>query len=98
MAAYLDRRLAEKIETAGQAGLVEAVIVVKEADGPTMEDGGLTQAVIEAAAGRAGILPASVRYFPRANAAVIQASASLLREILQDERLAAASASDIDIF
>jgi len=40
-------------------------------------------------------LPA--RYFPKANAAVITASSRFLRQILNDENLAIASATDIDL-
>jgi hypothetical protein len=98
MAAYIDRRLTEKIRAAGESGQVEAVIVVKEQEGLslTVDDGDLARQVVEGAAGRAGDLPSSIRYFPRANAAVISSSGRLIQEILMDENLIVASATEID--
>jgi hypothetical protein len=97
MSAYIDRRLARKIEAAGDARPVEAVIVVKESqDSLLPEDGGLAQKVVEGAVERTGELPGAARYFPRANAAVITASGRLIQEILKDENVTVASAADVD--
>jgi hypothetical protein len=98
MATHIDRRLSEKISAAGEADLVEAVIVVKESGNSSLskDDDGLVQQVIEQAIQRTSDQPGSVRYFPRANAAVISASRRFIQEILQDENLAVASAIDVD--
>jgi hypothetical protein len=98
MATYIDRRLTEKIRAAGESGQVEAVIIVKENGDSslTADDGGMARQVIEGAAERAGELPFSARYFPRANAAVISSSGRFIQEILKDENLAVASATEID--
>jgi hypothetical protein len=98
MATYIDCRLTEKIRAAGESGQIEAVIVVKKngSSSLTADDEGLARQVIECAAERAGDLPFSVRYFPRANAAVISSSGRLIQEILKDENLAVASATEID--
>ena len=98
MTTQIDRRLANQIRAAGDSRPVDAVIIVKESEGasPTVDDGGLAQQVVEGAAKRTGELPGAVRYFPRANAAVISASVKLIQEILKDENLAVASATDVD--
>jgi len=98
MTPYIDPYLDEKISTAGQSELVEAIFVVKEgADlSPTAEDCGLAQRVVECAVERTGDLPRAVRYFPRANAVVILASSKLIQELIKDERLAVASATEVD--
>ena len=98
MATYIDRRLIEKIRAAGESDQVEAVIVVNEniSSSLTEDDWGVARQVIECAAERAGELPFSVRYFPRANAAVITSSGKVMQEILKDENLAVASATEID--
>lgn len=98
MATYIDWRLTEKISAVGDSGQVEAVIVVKESRGssPAEDDGGLARQVVECAVEHIGHLPHAVRYFPRANAAVISANGKLIQEILKDENLYAASATDVD--
>jgi hypothetical protein len=97
MTAYIDPSLDRKIRAAGEFCPVEAVLVVKEKDGsPSADDEGLAQQVIESAARRAGELEFTVRYFPRANAAVIASSSRLIQEIIKDENLAVASATEID--
>jgi hypothetical protein len=57
----------------------------------------LAQQVVEGAAERTGELPGAVRYFPRANAAVITASGRFIQEILKDENVTVASAADVDL-
>lgn len=98
MAVYIDRRLTEKINRAGETGQVEILIVVKETEGssPAIDDGGLAQQVIDRAIERTGELPHTTRYFPRANAVVISASGKWIQELLKEECLAAASAPDVD--
>jgi hypothetical protein len=98
MTAHIDRRLANQINAAGDSHPVDAVIVVKESESllPS-EDGGLARRVIEAVVERTGDHPTMVRYFPRANAAVITASSALIQEILKDENLTVASATDVDV-
>jgi hypothetical protein len=98
MATYIDQRLTEKINRAGETGPIEAVIVVKENEeiSLAMDDGGLTRCVIDGAVERTGELPHTIRYFPRANAAIISASVKLIQEIIKDENLAVASATDVD--
>lgn len=98
MAAYIDRRLTEKIKVAGETGQVEAMIVVQENEelSPSIDDGGLARQVVDNAVERAGDFPSGVRYFPRANAFAISASVKLIQEILRDENLIVASAVDID--
>lgn len=100
MAAYIDQRLREKLSEAGEAGLVEGVFVVKAGEGSDLAetDEGLAQQVIETSIVGSGERPEAVRYFPRANAAVIAASRRFIEKILEDERLAVASASDVDAF
>ena len=98
MAIYIDRRLIEKINMAGQTGQVDAVIVVRESDelSPSLDDGGSARQVIDSAVERTGEFPYAVRYFPRANAAVISASVKLIEEIVKDDDLAIVSAPDVD--
>lgn len=98
MMPYIDRYFDEKISTAGQSELVEAILVVKEGSdlSPAAEDCGLAQRVVERAVERTGDLPRAVRYFPRANAVVLLASSRLMQELLNDERLAVASATEVD--
>jgi hypothetical protein len=97
MTAYIDTSLDKKIRAAGEYGAVEAILVVKEKDGsPSADDGGMVQQVIEGAAKRAGELEFAVRYFPRANAAVIASRSRLIQEIIKDENLAVASATEIE--
>ena len=100
MAAHIDRRLIDKIVAAGDSGQVEAIIVVQgsEETSPGEEGDGLARQVVDSSAQRVGALPHTVRYFPRANAAVLSAKGNLIQEILKDERLAVASASDLDVF
>jgi hypothetical protein len=98
MTAYIDPSLDKKFRAAGEFGLVEALLVVKEKEGSTSaDDEGLAQQVIEGAARRAGELEFAVCYFPRANAAVIASRSRLLQEIIKDENLAVASATEIEI-
>jgi len=99
MATYIDRRLTKKIDSAGEVGQVDAILVVKDDgdSGLSVDDGGLARRVIEGASERTGVLPNAVRYFPRANAAVISASSRLVQEILKDANLAVASATDFDL-
>jgi len=99
MAIYIDRRLTKKIDSAGESGKVEAILVVKEDGGSdlSVDDGGLARRVIEGAIERTGDPPVAVRYFPRANAVMISASGRFVQEILKDENLAVASATDIDL-
>lgn len=99
MATYIDQRLTEKISAAGESGQIETVIVVKEnaSSSSIADDGGLAQQVIKCASERAGDLPFSVRYFPRANAAVISCSGKFIQEILKDENLAVVSTTEIDV-
>jgi hypothetical protein len=97
MSAYIDRRLARKMEAAGDSRPVEAVIVVKESEDPLLtKDGGLAQQVVEGAVERTGELPGATRYFPRANAAVITGSGRFMQELLKDENVTVASAVDLD--
>jgi hypothetical protein len=98
MATFIDRRLMEKLSAAGESGRVEAIIVVKENGGssPAIEDGGLARQVIEGTAEQTGEHPNAVRYFPRANAAVIAASGRFIQEILKNENLAVASATEVN--
>jgi len=98
MKTYIDWRLTERISAAGESGEVEAMIVVEETGVSclTADDGGLARQVIESAAKRTGEFPSSVRYFPRDNAAVITASGRFIQEILKDENLAVANATDVD--
>lgn len=98
MKTYIDRRLTERISAAGESGKVEAIIVVEETGDSclTADDGGLARHVIEGVTRRTGDLPSAVRYFSRANAAVISASGKFIQEILKDENLAVASATDVD--
>lgn len=97
MKVYIDRRLVERISAAGECGQVEAVIVVEGTASSTLaeDDGGLARHVIEGVSKRTGDLPSAVRYFSRANAAVISASGRFIQEILKDENLAVASATDV---
>jgi hypothetical protein len=100
MRAYIDRRLADRISAAGESGPVEAVIVVEGAEGSCLgkDDGGLARYVVEGAVERTGDRPFAVRYFPRANAAVISATGRFIQEILKDENLAVASLPYVDTF
>lgn len=100
MATYIDPRLRNKISAAHESDLVEAVIIVKESVGssPAEEDCGLAQQMVDSAVKRTGDLPHMVRYFPRANAAVISASGRLIQEIIKDKNLAVASPTDVDAF
>lgn len=99
MTTYIDPRLLRIIRAAGDSGQVEAIIVANEDDvsSITEQDGGPVRKVIEAAKERTGDSPISLRYFPRANAAVISASVRFIHEILQCENLAVASATEIDL-
>ena len=98
MVAYIDRRLTRNIDRAAASGQIDAIIVVKDAADPALSlDGILLHQVIEAAIERAGDIPAALRYYPRANAAVISASRKLIEEVLQDDNVAVASAVDIDL-
>ncbi len=99
MTAHIDRRLSDKIKAAGESGEVEAIIVVKDMADPYLadDDGGLARQVIEGVVERTGERPGAVRYSPRSNAAVIVASSRFLQEILKDEHLAVASATDTDV-
>jgi hypothetical protein len=97
MTAYIDPSLDRKIRAAGEFGPVEAILVVKEKEGPpSADDKGMAHQLIESAARRIGEFEFSVRYFPRANAAVIISRGRLIQEILKDENLAVASATEID--
>ena len=97
MATYIDRRLMEKISASGDADQVEAVIVVKERRGSSLfDDDGLAQQVIERAIQRTGDQPGSLRYFPRANAVILYACSRFIQEVLKDEDLVVASATDVD--
>ncbi|MBE0698319.1 MAG: hypothetical protein IH586_15480 [Anaerolineaceae bacterium] len=100
MTTYIDQHLADKIYAAGESGLIEAVIIVKESPGssPADEDCGLARQVIERAGERTGDLAQMVRYFPRANAAVFSASSRFIQEIIQDENLVVASTTSVDAF
>jgi hypothetical protein len=100
MANYIDQRLANKINTARESDLIEAVIIVKESacSSPAEDDCGLARQVVDSAVERTGDLPQTIRYFPRANAAVISASGRLIQEIMKDKHLAVASATDVDAF
>ena len=99
MATFIDRRLRDQLAEAGEDNQVEAVIVV-DAD-PDLPAIGSVQKrleqVIEGAIERTGEHPASVRYFAGANASVILASGRFIREILEDEHIAVASATDVDV-
>lgn len=92
---YVDPRLSRLLAEAGENALLDAVIVVSDGASSSLDDGGLAQQVIDHAAAHVGERPARLRFFPRANAAVLSASAPFLREILKDPAIAAASAADI---
>jgi hypothetical protein len=99
MATFIDRRLRDQLARAGEHNQVEAVIVV-DADPDLSTTGSVRKCleqVIEGAIGRAGEHPATVRYFAGANASVILASGRFIREILEDEHIAVASATDVDV-
>ncbi len=98
MTAHIDRRLIDNIRAAAQSGQVEAIIVVEDNVPSRLadDDGGLAQQVVEAAIERTGCSPHAVRYFPRANAAILVASGRFLQELLGDRRLTVASATDTD--
>lgn len=98
MANFIDRRLMDKITDASSFEQVEAILIFKDEEvvGLSVDDGGLAQQVVEGLIKRTGDLPKSVRYFPRANAAVISSSSWFIQEILKDKHLAVASATDID--
>lgn len=97
MATFVDQRLRDQINAAGEDAPVEAILIVKELGGPSFDDGGLARQVVEAAIERTGDHPRVVRYLPRANAAIISASRRLLQAILEDENLAVASPTEIDL-
>jgi hypothetical protein len=98
MGIYIDRRLIELLETAGETGQVEAIIIIKDGrdSSPSWNDGGLLEMSIQTAIELTGEEPYAFRYFPRANAGAITASSRFMRQILKDENLFAASAVDID--
>ncbi len=97
MTAIIDGRLRAKINKVGECAQVEAIIVVQESEDLHADGGGLARQVVEAAIGCTGEVPNAVRYFPRANAAVIMASGRFLKQVLEDERLHAASATDTEV-
>ncbi len=99
MAAYIDGRLIDQIHVAGQSGEVGAIIVVKDEGAQQLadDDGGLARQVVEGATERTGCRPSTVRYFPRANAAVLVAGGRFLQEILSDWRMTVASATDTNV-
>jgi hypothetical protein len=98
MEPYIDRQLTKKIKTAGESGQVEAIIVAREdsASSATEEDGELVRRMIENTIECTGDYPISLRYFPKANAAVISASGGFIQAILQSEDLAVASTTEMD--
>ncbi len=96
MSPYVDPRLHEKINTAGEDSLVDAILIVIDEGNSSCDDGGLARQVVEAATERTGDQPIAIRYLPRANAAVISAGPRLLQEILKDGNLAVASTTEID--
>ncbi len=99
MAPFIDRQLSAQLARAGEDKQVEAIIVV-DADPDLPATVGVQERleqVIEGAIGRTGEHPASVRYFAGANASVILASGRFIREILEDEHIAVASATDVDV-
>ena len=72
--------------------------IVEDGDSSSAEeDGGPVRKIIESAIECTDDLPISLRYFPRANAAVISASGRFIQAILQNEELAVASATEIDL-
>jgi len=99
MATYIDPRLRKKIRAAGESGQIEAIIVAKE-DGISSvisENGSLVRKMIESSTECTGDTPISLRYFPKANAAVISAGGRFIEAILQSQDLAVASATEIDL-
>jgi len=98
MAAYIDPRLLKKIRAAGESGQVEAIIIANGNDlSQPAEDRGPLQKMVEDAIEGTGDHPISLRFFPRANAAVISASGRFIQAILQSQGLAVASATEIDL-
>ena len=98
MSSYIDPRLRKIIHVAGESGRVEAIIVAREDNlsSSTEEDGELMLKVIENTIEYIHESPISVRFFPRANAAVISASGRFIQAILQNQDLAVASTTEID--
>jgi len=87
------------MESGAENDQLEAILVVKEGGDVDLvsDDRGLARRVIETASDLTGDQPSAVRYFPKANAAVITATSRFFRQILKDENLAIASATDIDL-
>ena len=99
MATYIDPRLLKMTRATGESDQVEAIIVAREdgASSLTGEDGELVRKMIESTIECTGDSPISLRYFPSANAAVISASGRFIQAVLQNEDLAVASATEIDL-
>lgn len=99
METYIDPRLLKIIPAAGESGQVEAIIVAREDDPSSSAelDGELMRKMIENTIECTRESPISLRFFPRANAAVISASGRFIQAILQSQDLAVANATEIDL-
>ena len=99
MAADVDPRLLEQIDEAGADGQVEALVVL--ARGAKLAsagaDGGLGETVVERVSAEVKEEPTAVRYMPRLGVTYVKGSGRLVRRLLEEDGVIAATANEATV-
>jgi hypothetical protein len=99
MKAEVDPRLVAQIDEAGDEGEVEAFVVVSKDTGAagTSAEGGTGQQVVARVSEQVQEQPTAVRHLPRLGVTYVKASGKLVRQLLEEDEVVAASANDAQI-
>jgi hypothetical protein len=95
--ADIDPRLQAQIAEAGDNGQVEALIVLEGPAGAGSEDAKLGHQLVDRVSRQVREQPAEVRLMPRLGVLFVKGSAKLVRALLHQKEVAAASANEGDI-
>lgn len=98
MKADVDPRLVAQIDEAGDEGEVEAFVVLsKDPTTAGASAGGTGQQVVARVSEQVQEQPTAVRHLPRLGVTYVKASGKLVRQLLEEEEVVAASAHDAQI-
>lgn len=98
MKAEVDPRLTAQIDEAGDEGEVEAFVVLsKDPTTAGASEGGTGQQVVARVSEQVQEQPTAVRHLPRLGVTYVKASGKLVRQLLEEDEVIAASAHDAQI-
>lgn len=99
MKAEVDPRLIEQMNDAGDEGDVEALVLLADEAEPqsTARDGNRGQQLMQRVCREAQQQPKEIRYLPKLGALYVKGTRKLIKQLLDNDEVVAASANDTEI-